>query len=120
MCGGCPISSGIKLLGDRETELPWLAFIFMTLLALPFPGCHGGPFSRSAQQVQDDELAKRVKNTLLEARRLNLSRIDVSAEDGTVYLSGEASNSDSKFEAEHLARRVQGVGAVINKLEVQP
>jgi osmotically-inducible protein OsmY len=100
--------------------MPWLAFILMTLITLSLPGCHDGPFSRTARQIQDDELTRRVKNTLLEAKRLNLSRIDVSAEDGTVYLSGEASNSDSKFEAEHLARHVQGVEAVINKLEVQP
>lgn len=90
------------------------------LLVLALAGCRPAPFSHSEQQNRDDALAKEVRSALLESRRLNLSRIDVAVEDGTVYLSGEASNSDSKFEAEHLARRIPGVKSVVNHLEVQP
>jgi osmotically-inducible protein OsmY len=57
---------------------------------------------------------------LLESKRLNLSRIDVSVEEATVYLTGEASSSESKFEAEQLAGQIPGIKTVVNKLEVQP
>lgn len=53
----------------------WLVLLFEALLLLPIPACHVAPFSRSDQQVLDDELAKKVKNTLLESKRLN-SEID--------------------------------------------
>lgn len=75
---------------------------------------------RSFESAQDDEVARAVKTALLDSRRLNLSRIDVSVDDGVCYLSGEASSGESKLEAEKLASGVTGVRKVVNKLEVQP
>lgn len=72
------------------------------------------------QTTQDDHMAGMVRNALLDSRRLNLSRIDVSVEDGVCYLSGEASSGESKIEAEALAGRIPGIRQVVNKLEVQP
>jgi osmotically-inducible protein OsmY len=75
---------------------------------------------RAPESVRDDQVARAVKNALLDSRRLNLSRIDVSVEEGVCYLSGEASSGESKRDAEKVASGVPGVRQVVNKLEVQP
>jgi osmotically-inducible protein OsmY len=71
-----------------------------------------------ARQRADDELASRISRAVLASDELNLSRIDVTAEQGTVYLSGMADDHESKAHAETEARKIRGVKRVINKIEV--
>jgi hyperosmotically inducible periplasmic protein len=71
-----------------------------------------------AQQRDDEELASRISRAILASDELNLSRIDVTAEKGTVYLSGMADDHESKAHAETEARNIRGVRKVINKIEV--
>lgn len=71
-----------------------------------------------AQQQADDELASRISRAVLASDELNLSRIDVSVEKGTVYLSGMADDHESKSHAEKKALGVAGVQEVLNKIEV--
>lgn len=93
-----------------------IAAVFLLFLSAPACDLH----LRDHGSAQDDEVARQVKNALLDTRRLNLSRIDVSVDEGVCYLSGDASSGESKLEAEKVARGVPGVRKVINKLEVQP
>lgn len=94
----------------RSLAWLWLSLAACTSACSPLP----------PRTIQDDHMASMVRNALLDSRRLNLSRIDVSVEDGVCYLSGEASSGESKIEAEALASRVPGITQVVNKLEVQP
>ena len=72
----------------------------------------------SAQQKANDELAARIDQALLESDELNLSRIEVSAESGVVYLSGMSDDHASKVHAEKEAEAIPGVKKIINKIEV--
>lgn len=103
---------------DRRTARHLVSVALVTVALLT--ACHSAVFTRSESRVRDDTLAREVKNRFLEARQLDLSRIDVSAENGVIYLSGESGNSESKFVAEQLALGITGVKRVVNKLEVQP
>lgn len=71
-----------------------------------------------AQQRDDDELAARIDQALLDSDELNLSRIEVSVESGLVYLSGMSDDHASKVRAEERAQAIPGVATVINKIEV--
>ena len=52
--------------------------------------------------------------------RLNAARIGVTAEDGVVTLSGPVSTLAEKWAAEEAAKRVKGVRAVVERLDVDP
>jgi osmotically-inducible protein OsmY len=84
----------------------------LVIAQLVLLGCVG------AQQEADDELASRITRAVLASDELNLSRIDVSVEQGTVYLSGMADDHESKAHAEKEASGVTGVKEVVNKIEV--
>jgi len=71
-----------------------------------------------AQRQSDDELASRITTALLASDELNLSRIEVNVDDGTVYLSGMSDDHESKTHAEQEARGIAGVKRIINKIEV--
>lgn len=71
-----------------------------------------------AQQKVDDELAFRIDQALLASDELNLSRIEVSAESGVVYLSGMSDDHASKVHAKKEAQAIPGVKKIINKIEV--
>ena len=72
----------------------------------------------SPQQDVDDRLASRITAALLASDELNLSRIEVSADGSTIYLSGMSDDHQSKVHAEKEALAIEGVKHVINKIEV--
>ena len=77
------------------------------------------PIGCVTPQIRDDDaLASKVDEALLASDELNLSRIEVQAEDGLVYLSGMADDHESKTHAEIEARKIRGVKNVVNKIEV--
>ena len=78
-------------------------------LALFIPGCPASV---------DDSITKSVLEALVEDRQMNLVRVDVETEAGTVYLRGEVDTAEHKVRAEQLARGIQGVKEVVNKLKV--
>ena len=72
----------------------------------------------NSQVREDDALASKVDEALLASDELNLSRIEVNAEEGLVYLSGMADDHESKAHAEMEAHKIPGVKGVMNKIEV--
>lgn len=68
----------------------------------------------------DEAITQAVVRELIHEERVNLTRVDVQTNEATVYLSGEVQNHAQKERAEQIARTVQGVRHVINKLELQP
>ncbi len=67
----------------------------------------------------DSELQHDVLDELKWEPSMDAAHIGVSAKDGVVTLSGHVSSYAEKFAAERAAKRVQGVLAVANELEVK-
>jgi osmotically-inducible protein OsmY len=67
----------------------------------------------------DTELQKDVLEELKYEPRVNAARVGVSVKDGIVALYGRVGSYAEKYEAEQAAKRLQGVKAVANELEVE-
>lgn len=68
----------------------------------------------------DEAITQEVVRGLIQEDKINLTRVDVQTNEGTVYLTGEVQNRHQKERAEEIARSMQGVRHVVNKLELQP
>jgi len=66
----------------------------------------------------NEELQKDVQNAIKWEPLLHAAEIGVTAKDGVVSLTGEVDSYIKKLEAEHAAKRVIGVQALIEKIEV--
>ena len=64
------------------------------------------------------ELAERVKRALEETAKIQAAGIDVTANDGNVTLWGTTTTAAEKNRAARAARKVEGVKAVENKLQI--
>jgi osmotically-inducible protein OsmY len=67
----------------------------------------------------NEELQKKVINAIKWEPFLSSSEIEVSVEDGIVSLSGVVDSYAKKIEAENAAKRVNGVRAVVEKIQVK-
>ena len=103
------------MIGYCRTEATSILRLAWPLLLIGFVGLCG---CVTAQQKGDDALASYITERLLATDELNLSRIEVSVEGSTVYLSGMSDDHESKVHAEKEARGISGVQRVINKIEV--
>jgi osmotically-inducible protein OsmY len=69
---------------------------------------------------RDESLAGEVRMRLEQNEMVDESRITVQVVNADVFLSGTAENRFIRERAETLAREVEGVSDVINKVSVQP
>jgi osmotically-inducible protein OsmY len=69
--------------------------------------------------ISDIELQKRVLEELAFEPSVNAAHIGVSAEDGIITLTGHVGNYAEKQEAERAVRRVKGVTAIAEHIEVR-
>lgn len=70
--------------------------------------------------VDDTTITTRVKARFIENKDVDASAISVETLNGTVMLSGFAKNTMEKTSAEKIAREVNGVMAVKNKIAIRP
>ena len=91
----------------------WTALMVLVAFAITGSG---------ACQVRktDDEIGRAVKQALYDEPAANLLQVDVAVEGGAVYLSGEVDLYAFKERAGQLAGGVEGVTAVVNKVQVLP
>ena len=68
----------------------------------------------------DDAIGDAVKHRLYEYRDVNLLEVEVSVSNRIVYLSGEADEFSYKDIAGRLARQIDRVAGVVNKVQVEP
>ena len=68
--------------------------------------------------MRDDEIRERVSLALKSDEALETSQVTVTVEDGVVTLVGGVDSHAKKRHAESLARSVEGVESVVNRLEV--
>jgi osmotically-inducible protein OsmY len=97
----------------RKASRGWL-MISSILFSAALVGCGLG--GRAADEV----LAQKLKHALYDHGEANLLRVDVSVEQGVVYLSGETDDGQQKHTAEQIARRISGGAKVMNKVLVEP
>ena len=74
---------------------------------------------RTAGQVLDNKTTiASVKSKLVAARLQNLTWVNVEANEGVVYLTGNAHTAEEKARATEIAMRVNGVKRVVNDIHV--
>ena len=75
-----------------------------------------------ARHVTDDDeaIGRAVKQALYDHDGANLLHVEPATHQGIVYLDGEVDQYVHKEEAERIARQVEGVKGVVNKVQVQP
>ena len=82
-------------------------------------GCESATGPRVlSDRVDDAGITAAVKTRLVADGTANLTRIDVDTNHGVVYLNGSVQTVSEKTYAEKLARRTQGVKAVVDNLQV--
>jgi len=69
-------------------------------------------------KMRDDEIRESVSLALKSDEALETSQITVTVQDGVVTLVGAVDSHAKKRHAESLARSVEGVESVVNRLEV--
>lgn len=80
----------------------------------------GQPKSSVGQYVDDSTITAKVKAKHAEDKVVSALRVSVETRQGVVVLSGEAKTDGEKQRAEMLAKQVEGVKSVSNKIEVKP
>lgn len=68
----------------------------------------------------DENLQKDVQDALKWEPQLNAAEIGVIAKDGIVTLTGTVDNYYKKNEAENATKKVSGVKAIVEKIEIKP
>lgn len=71
------------------------------------------------RQIDDGELRKRVLEELEFEPSINASHIGVAVEQGVVSLTGHVASYVEKFEVERAVRRIKGVTAIAEQIEVR-
>lgn len=96
------------------------AFIVFLLLSLMFASCASTSEKGSVREYFDDSLiTAKVKSKLAGNEFFKSFQVGVETNNGVVQLSGSASSHSAIDKAVEIARSVQGVKSVINKLTVE-
>jgi hyperosmotically inducible protein len=90
--------------------------IFMIFLMV---GCANRPKESSQEYVSDAWITSKVKSALLANPQVSGLDIQVETYKGIVQLSGFVATQDQADEAEDLARSIQGVKGVENRMTVK-
>jgi osmotically-inducible protein OsmY len=74
----------------------------------------------AAEEISDDALYDRVRRQLVNDRDLKILELEVEVKDGAVTVSGYVRTEKSRSRVDKVAKKVKGVKAVVNKVEVRP
>lgn len=103
------------------TLRPTLAALAAAISLATVTGCAVTRGQQSAgRYIDDTAITTAVKARFVDDRQVDASAISVETMNGTVMLSGFARNATERQTAETIARRVEGVKAVRNAIEVKP
>jgi len=69
--------------------------------------------------IDDASITTAVKSKLVADKALNLTRVHVDTNNGTVYFNGTVETPEQKARAEEIAREAKGVRSVVNNLQIQ-
>ena len=103
-----------------KLQLIRLGSLLMLVSAAMVGGFNGCASIRGdAAQLEDRRLVSRVEHALRRDMVYKFSDVKVSAANGAVQLSGFIPSEKARQRAEEIARRVDGVNQVVNKIVVQ-
>lgn len=95
-----------------------LTAIALTTAGVSFTGCAVSPSASVGAYVDDTVITTQVKAKFAEAKQVDATSINVETINGTVLLRGHAKNPQERAQAETLARSIEGVKAVNNRIDV--
>lgn len=99
---------------------PLAAALLAAGLLTGIAGCATSDGQRTAGQVIDDAtLTAKVKTALAKEPGVSALAINVDTDRGVVYLKGRVASATEAARAVETARKVDGVGRVVNELEVR-
>jgi len=88
-------------------------------LVLATAGCHATSGKTAGESVDDVTITTKVKSKLAGERFSTLTKIDVDTNRGTVYLTGNVPDENTRQRAAVLAGEVSGVKEVVNNLKLE-
>jgi hypothetical protein len=91
----------------------------LVLTALAATGCTTMTGRTAGENADDAATTAAVKSQLVADRPANLTAVNVSTVNGTVYLTGAVERPDQRIRAEQLAWQARGVRQVVNNLQVR-
>jgi hyperosmotically inducible protein len=94
------------------------AVLLSATLALATAAC--GHNTTIGQKIDDSVITSKVKTALLADPDVKGTAVNVETVDGDVQLSGFVDSSEQARRAVDIARRVEGVDQVLNKMSVRP
>lgn len=100
-------------------NLRLLSIAALSAAALSVAACSGMQSQSVGAYVDDSVITARVKAKFAEDESVSATAIRVETINGTVLLKGIAKDATEKSQAETLARGVDGVRAVNNRIDVQ-
>jgi hyperosmotically inducible protein len=83
-----------------------------------WPGGQGGPTRTVGEAVDDVTIGTRMKAALAADPELSALKINVDTTQGNVRLSGEVKSMALRRKAEDMARKINGVKSVDNRLMI--
>ena len=92
----------------------WRGLVLIGCVAVVLGAC------ATFDPLEDTRIEAEVKARLVAEKDANLTRVGVVSSKGTVYLSGTVGTPEQRARAAMLANGVNGVGRVVNTLEVRP
>lgn len=96
--------------------------LFSLVLMLPlFTGGGNSPLAAQSvgEYIDDAAITAAVKAKLVAEKFANVTRISVETNNNIVTLAGEVESKDEKERVERIAKLVDGVKSVENKLEIK-
>ncbi len=91
----------------------------MATSALFTAGCQTLTGKTAGPYVDDAALTASVKAKRVADNAVNLTHVDVDANDGVVYLNGVVSTPEERAKTEEFARETHGVRRVVNNLRIE-
>ena len=102
-----------------ESERKTGAYAILVVCALALAACASAPPKSPEQERADAATAERVYAALDQNPIYYLRDVDVSVDNGVAELSGYVWTTDALYRAKEIARRVPGVIAVQNKMQLE-
>jgi len=106
---------------DVKSRRPaWRATLGSALAAALLAACAGSPTKESTGEMVDDSvITTKIKSAMVADKSVSVLDVSVETFKGRVLLSGYVKSPDERQRAEGIARSVNGVKEVNNKIVVQ-
>jgi len=103
-----------------QTKSQWLAGILITCL-IALSACARHPHERRTGALLEDKITtERVETALHSAGKNEFSNVQVITSNGVVTLSGAVASPTEKTRATEIAKSVERVKEIRNRLEINP